>query len=367
MKLRHRQDKVEKILTYKTSKWSPFEEEGTRVKGEVSVIGTGLFDDSLDHEKVDAIERAGLRTGINTRITFETKVRQTGILEADFICGKRNHGDSGNVLEDVLSLAKVSYTANMTDWLSIVAIPMGARCKDMAISTGSSLQEKGLTLTDYSSLGPPLLHQNRGSAIGLTVKSTKIVASLAQFVIDLPGSVGQCFSTFGQIVYQLPRASKLFLFGLHHMPRPVLLGNPRALPIPLCIWRRHQLSESSTQTSLLLLESSKETVPAGSLAVMLESELDESSRVRGWLQMKNSNPSHLQWSVGISDFPEDEIGWGLSLGGAIQGPKNWDHFQVEAFLNFNVGRRLSFQPAFVYLMEGNNQMPALTFRSTWSL
>ncbi|KAH9617918.1 hypothetical protein KSS87_006772, partial [Heliosperma pusillum] len=362
MKLRDRQDKVEKILTfYKTAKGSPFEEDGTVVRAEIGLTGNVLFVDNLDQEKVDTIKRAGLRTGYDARITFETKVRQTDVLEAEFICGQQNQIDSGNVLEGALSLAKVSYAANMTDWLSIITIPMGARCKDLATSEGSSLKEKGLT--DYSSFGPPLVHQNHGSAIGLTVKTSNIVASLAQFVVDLPGSVGQCFSTFGQIVYQLPRASKLSLFGLHEVPKIGLSVIPGSLTIPSGILRHHQRPETFSETSSRPLE----TVSGGSLAVMLESEIDESTRVRGWVQKRNGDPSYLQWSVGMSDFPEDEIGWGLNLGGSTQGSKNWDHFQIEAFLKFNLGKRLSVQPGFIYLMDGNNQMPVLTVRSTWSI
>ncbi|KAL9244048.1 hypothetical protein vseg_017863 [Gypsophila vaccaria] len=367
MKLRDRQDKVEKILTsYSISKGSPFEDDGTRVRGAVDAMGTVFFVDNLDQEKVDVIKRTGLKTGIDARINFETKVRQGDILEAEFVSRQRNRGDSGDILASALSLTRVSYTANMTDWLSMVAIPMGARCKDVGISTDFSLQERGTT--DYSSFGPPLLYQNHGSVIGVTVKKSNIVASLAQFVADLPGSFGQCFSTFGQVVYHLPRASKLSLFGLYPVTKSGQQAHPGVVTFPLGIWRRDQRPETSTQTSSPPLEiGAEEIVPSGQLAVMLESELDESTRVRGWVQMRNSNPKHLQWSVSVSDFPEDEIGWGLSLGGAIQGPKSWDHFQVEAFLKFNLGRRLTLKPAFVYIVDGNNQIPALMFHSTWSL
>ncbi|XP_021756594.1 uncharacterized protein LOC110721700 isoform X2 [Chenopodium quinoa] len=353
MKLRDRQDKVERMLTFsRTSKGSPFQDYGTNVRGEIDVMGTLFLTDYLDQENVDAIKRAGVKTGIKARISFETKVRENDILEAQFISNQRTHTDSSNTLGGALSLAKVSYTANISDWCSMVAIPMGARCRDLSTSTDSSFQEKGLT--DYSSFGPPLLHQDHGCAIGVTVRKSNVVASLAQLAVDLPGSFGHCFSTFGQIVCQLPRSAKLSLFGLHQVPKPRQQASARALAIPLGILRRQQHSEEPMATS-------------PSVAVMLESELDESTRVRGWLQMKNDNPNHLQWSVSMSDFPEDEIGWGLSLGGTIQGSKRWDHFQVEAFLKFNLGKRLSLQPVFVYFMDGNKQIPALMLNSTWSI
>ncbi|XP_021771053.1 uncharacterized protein LOC110735189 isoform X2 [Chenopodium quinoa] len=359
MKLRDRQDKVERMLTFsRTSKGSPFQDYGTNVRGEIDVMGTLFLTDYLDQENVDAIKRTGVKTGIKVKISFETKVCENDILEAQFISNQSNHTGSSNALEGALSLAKVSYTANMSDWCSMVAIPMGARCRDLSASMDfSSYQERGLT--DYSSFGPPLLHQDHGCAIGVTVKKSNVVASLAQLAADLPGSFGHCFSTFGQIVCQLPRSAKLSLFGLHQVPKPRQQVSAGALAIPLGILRRQQHSEEPMAAS--------PPVAGDSVAVMLESELDESTRVRGWLQMKNDSPNHLQWSVSMSDFPEDEIGWGLSLGGTIQGPKRWDHFQVEAFLKFNLGKRLSLQPAFVYFMDGNKQTPALMLNSTWSI
>lgn len=366
MKLRDRQDKVERMLTLsRTLKGSPFQDDGTHVRGEVDVLGTLFLIDYLDQESVDAMKRAGIKTGIDAKISFETKVREKDILEAVFIASQSNHIVSSNIPGSALSLARVSYTANLTDWCSMVAIPVGAKCKDLSVSKDSSFQDK--CLTDYSSYGPPLLHQDHGCAIGLRVKKSNVVASLAQFVVDLPGSFGHCFSTFGQVVCQLPRSAKLSLFGLHQVPRQRRQAIAGPLTIPLGIWRSHQHSEELVETSSPVSRTHFEEVGGSSIAVMLESELDESTRVRGWLQMKNENPKHLQWSVSMSDFPEDEIGWGLSLGGTIQGPKGWDHFQVEAFLKFNLGKRLSLQPAFVYLMDGNNQIPALMCRSTWSI
>lgn len=366
MKLRDRQDKVERMLTfYRISKGGPFQEDGTRVRGDVDVMGSLFLMDDLDQQNVDAVGRAGIRTGTDARIIFETRVGQKDILEAEFITTQSSHRDSDDILGTPLSLAKVSYTANMTDWFSIAAVPMGARCRDM-VSTNSSFQEKGLT--DYSSFGPPLLHKNRGGAIGLTVKKSNVVASLAQFVVDLPSSFGHCLSTFGQIVCQLPMSSKLSLFGLHQVPKPRQQPSLGPLTLPLGILRCHKPPQTSTETSPPHLEPNfGESVPTGSVAVMLESELDESTRVRGWVQMRNNDPKHLQWAVSMSDSPEDEIGWGLSLGGLIQGPMNWDHFQVEAFLKFNLGKRLTLQPGFLYLMNANNQIPVLMFRSTWSL
>lgn len=365
MKQRDRLDKVEKLLTfYGSSKRGPFRGDGTRVGGEVDLVGTLFLKDYLDQENVDAIKSSGIKTGVGARITFETKVREKDVLEAEFISSMSGHTESCESLGTALSLARVSYIANMTDWFSIAAIPMGARCRDVAVSVNP--QEKGLT--DYSSFGPPLLHENHGGSIGITVKKSDIVASLAQFVVDLPSSFGHCFSTFGQIVYQLPRSTRLSLFGVYQATKSRQQANLGPLTMALGIFRRHKHPQTSVETSSLMETSSEANVPAGSVAMMLESELDESTRVQGWVQMKNTNPRHLQWAVSMSDFPEDDIGWGLSLGGSMQQhPATWDHFQVEAFLKFNLGRRFSLQPGFVYLMDRSNQLPVLMLRSTWFL
>ena len=58
-------------------------------------------------------------------------------------------------------------------------------------------------------------------------------------------------------------------------------------------------------------------VSVGSFTIMLESDLDDTIRITGWIEMKNSGPKYLQWAVSVSDSPENEFGWSLSLGGMI--------------------------------------------------
>ena len=102
--------------------------------GEVDLMGTLFLKDYLDQENVDAIKRSGIKTGVCARINFETKVREKDVLEAEFISSLSGHTESSKSLGTALSLARVSYIANMTDWFSIAAIPMGARCRDVAVS-----------------------------------------------------------------------------------------------------------------------------------------------------------------------------------------------------------------------------------------
>ncbi|KAL2930054.1 Ventricular zone-expressed PH domain-containing protein [Bienertia sinuspersici] len=171
------------------------------------------------------------------------------------------------------------------------------------MSTNSSFREKGLT--DYSSIGPSLLHQDLGSAFEYK--------KLSLFVLQQKSKTREQAS---------PGPLKLSLGNMLDYFRsevPSVTSSP------------------STQTNVRGISST------GSIAAMLESELDESTRVRGWFQMRD-NPEHLlQWSVSMSDLPEDEMGWGLSLGGLTHGSRRLDQFQAEAFLKFNLSKKLSLQ------------------------
>lgn len=372
MKLRDRQDKVERILSYKSSTGSPFKEANTHVMGEVDVLGALLMKDNVDQQDYDAFNRAGMRTGIDSRFTFKTTIRQSDTLVAEFAASQKGQGYLGHDFGSPLSLAKVLYVANVSDWFSAVAVPVGAQCRDVGFATDSAHQGKGLT--DFSSFGPPILNQHNGSAIGLMVRKSKLVASLAQFASGLgiepcTDGIRDCFSTFGQVVCQLSEGTKLSLMGLHQVPRPLSqqfrLG---ALTMPVSILKLRKAPKTSVEASDRLLGTDmEERVSAGSFAVMLESKLDNSTRIGGWIEMKNSGPQHLQWALSVSDSPENEFGWSLSLGGIIKRPTSWDHFQAEASLKFNLGKRFSLQPGLVYVMDGNAQIPVVMLRSSWSL
>lgn len=368
MKIRDRQDKVERLLLLnKTSKGSPFQEVSTRLRGDIDVLGALLMFDHVDERHRDALLRAGLRTGVNSMFTFQTTIRETDTLTAEFATRGKDQGD---VLGSPLSLGKVHYKANISDWFSIVSTPVGGQCKDFAIKKSSS-QEKGPT--NYSFSGPPFLNEQIGSAIGLMVRKSNVVASLAQFVSELglhsdSSGLVHCFSTFGQVMCQLSGNTKLSLLGIHRVPKfskQVKLG---PMVVPVGIFKRDKHPESSVGTSSSsFLTNTKEDMPSGSIALTLETELDDSTRIGGWIEMKKSNPRHLEWAITMADTPDDDFGWGLSLGGIVQGPKSWDQFQMEAFLRMKLGDRFSLQPGLAYVMDGTTQFPVATLRSTWSL
>lgn len=230
-------------------------------------------------------------------------------------------------------------------------------------------------MTDYSFVGPPLLNHYNGSAIGLMVKRSNVIASLAQFVSGLgnqpnPTEFTRYFSTFGQVVCRLSSSTKLSILGLLQVPKfssqLVNLGTTTSMPMGT-LRNRNNDPENYLDASGPLILINNENTTSGSIALVLESELDESTRVGGWVEMRKSNPRHVQWAVTMTDTPEEEFGWGLSLGGLVQGPKNWDHFQAEAFMKLNFGSRFSLKPALLYVMDGSTQFPALMVRSNWSL
>ncbi|KAG2698296.1 hypothetical protein I3843_07G144400 [Carya illinoinensis] len=373
MKLRDRQDKVERILSfYKTSKGSPFQEASTHVRGEFDLLGAFLVMDNVDKQNCDALSRAGITTGIDSRFTFETTISQGESLTAEFVASQKGNRYLDEVPGQSLSLEKVSYRVNACDWLSLVAIPVGAQSRDVAITSVSSHQAKGLT--KLSSLGPPLLNQHKGSGIGLSVRKSNVIASLAQFISGLgmqpdADSVGHCFSTFGQVVCQLPRGIKLSLLGLHQVPKSlsqhVSLG---PLTIPVVLSRHPTAPETVIEASTSSIRASTpENFSSGSVALMLESELDEVTRIGGWVEMYRSNPKCLHWAVSMSDDSEDSFGWGLSLSGMLGGPTSEEHFQAESYLKLNLGKRFSLKPGLAYIAAGNAKMPALILRSNWSL
>ncbi|XP_073052856.1 uncharacterized protein [Primulina eburnea] len=365
MKLRDRQDKVERIITFdKSSKGNPFQEASTHVRGKVDVLGGFFILDGVDVHKCNVLQRSGIRTGVDARFTFETAVREKDIFLAEFTASEKGQGD---YFGGPLSLTKVFYGAHFRNWFSAVAIPMGARCRDVEVATDYH-QERALT--DCSEFGPPLLNKHSDSAFGITVRKSNVVASLAQFVSGLraqvhPAGITLSLSTFGRVVWQLSRSTKLSLLGMHQVSSSSQRISLGALALPISAFKLNRISEiSAVEDSPTSQEGH---LSDGSIALMVNSELDENTRIGGWIETKNSDPRYFQWAVTMCDTPEDEFGWGLTLGGSLQDRKSWDHFQVETYLNLNFGKRFKLQPALMYVMDESTQFSALMLRSSWSL
>ncbi|MED6187244.1 hypothetical protein PIB30_074614 [Stylosanthes scabra] len=365
MKLRDRQEKVERLLSfYKSSKGGPFQESTTHVRGRVDMQGALLIMDSLDQQSLDAITTSRIRTGIGSKFIFETNVGQD-TLAAEFVTCKKGKEHPDDVLEMPLSLAKLSYTKNVNDWLSLMAIPIGARCRDVGIASNSSDQG----LTDFSSFGPPLLNLHNGSGIGITVRKSNIIASLAQFVAGLgmpsgTNTIESTSSTFGKLVSEFSWG-KLSLLGLHQVPLPFTkFSKVGSHMIPIVLSRQRKVSETVPEVSPRV--GARTHVSIGSIALVAESELADYVKFGGWIEMENPKFNSVQWALTMSDVSEDPFGWGLSLSGMI-GDSTSDHFQVESYLKFNMGNKLCLKPGLAYVMHGDSKVAALMLRSEWSL
>ncbi|KAL4575462.1 hypothetical protein LXL04_022306 [Taraxacum kok-saghyz] len=336
MKLRDRQDKVERLISFKSSKVSPLDQTSTRVKGEVEVLGLLLMIDRIHEENQEAIRKTGIKTGINSKFTFETTIRETDTLKAEFVASNKAQLDA---LTSPLSLSKVVFDAKINEWYSLTTVLLGARCSD-------------LLKHDVITSGPSLLNQHIGSGVSLSVRKNNIIASLAQFVsLQEPHLYPNYLTTFGQVVYQLSGSTKLLLMGLRQLPKD--LGQDPSLGpmgLPIGIFRPDRGTNRVTNH------------PFGSTALVLESELDSSTRVGGWVEMNDSDTdAPLKWGVSVSDLPEDDFGWGVRVGGSV-----FERFEVEVFSKMNLGEKLILQPSFVYVADGLNKFPALMMKSSWS-
>jgi hypothetical protein len=103
----------------------------------------------------------------------------------------------------------------------------------------------------------------------------------------------------------------------------------------------------------------------GSVSLVLD--IDEDTKVGGWIEVQKSKPNLTNWAVSLADTPPDELGWVVSVGGKAEGNSN--RVQFESFLSFDVGGKANLQPGVVLMMDANgrNRVPAFVFRSSWTM
>ncbi|CAI0435128.1 unnamed protein product, partial [Linum tenue] len=369
MKLRERQDKLERTVSFqKIAKGNPFQNSGgTHVRGEIDALGAillmGSNFDQFDHHDSLGLGKNG---GIRSKISFEAPIRENDKLVAEFGTGGSNGGDI--LGSTTLCLSKLLFMSNIRDWLSATVMPVGAQFRHLGFTMDSSNQIKGLT--ELSAIGPPLMNEHSGSAIGFTVRKSNLVASFSSSLSGLRKSdlysSEHYFSTFGQIACQLPKGLKLSVSGVHKRPKSSRhFVNRGALTIPVAILNPHPNAPHDPvfeplETNLF------ELTPTGSIAVKLESQVDEDTRMEGWMQMNNSNGSSImQW--GLSRIDDSEDGWGISVGGERDNSGiRSNRFGAEAYLKFNVGKKFCLKPGFACAGDGNSRICGLMFRSNWS-
>lgn len=205
----------------------------------------------------------------------------------------------------------------------------------------------------------------------MTVKGINLSASLAELAsgpATQQATAGGkcCLATFGQVSYHPIDELKMTLSGLWQIyrssPRLAKLGS---LAIPLGPLGEQKTSEITQTTTTMDIRRVADNNSAGTVAVMLDSEFDESTKIKGWFEVEKSTPRSVRWGMSIFDTPENELGWGLRMGGVGKG--QWNHLHLGGFLNFDLGRGAKLQPGVVYVMEGRSHFPALVFESSWSM
>jgi len=183
-----------------------------------------------------------------------------------------------------------------------------------------------------------LLIKSYKYAGGLILRSKNFAVSLAELIsvagqtLNAPGEASRVFTEFGQFSYQMPDDIKLTLSAAWH--------GPSVIP--------------------------RKRKPAAGGCIDVELKFDEGSRIGAWIEInRKSNPRSLRWALTLSDTPEDELGWGLSLRrGTDAKPQR---FQVEGYLNLHLSKKAAVQPGIVLNMDGRRCTPALVFHSSWSL
>ncbi|RZR78262.1 hypothetical protein BHM03_00003542 [Ensete ventricosum] len=173
-------------------------------------------------------------------------------------------------------------------------------------------------LNGFIPSGPPLFSQNHGCAAGIVLKGSKIAASLAELVSGIGmqrDGTGQssCLTTFGQVSYQIFEQVKVNLSGVWQKPASgfIKLGT---LTIPLSNLK--QQTGSSVRAKASHATSVTETADGvlansatGSIAIMLDSEVDGGNKLGFWLEVQKSSLGSLKWGVSLSDTPSGELGW----------------------------------------------------------
>uniref|UniRef100_J3MHR0 FYVE-type domain-containing protein n=1 Tax=Oryza brachyantha TaxID=4533 RepID=J3MHR0_ORYBR len=331
MQLREKQEKIERVLmSYKLSKSGPFAEESTRLKGVINVAGSL----SSKNKKDSAPENSETNSGISSQFLFQTNVRKKDSLLVELITDHWCLSSENDPIGSPFVLSKVMYLANINDSLSVAAVPVGARCDDF--STDPNLQEEHWLANFCSSLRPPLLIKRHNYAAGLILRSKNFAASLAELISAAGkpnnlGEVSRVFTGFGQISYQMQNEMKLSMSAALHGPSLV----PR------------------------------KSKPTAGGCFELELKFDEDSRIGAWIEIKKVNPRLVRWALTLSETPEDDLGWGVSLRRGTEG--NAERLQLEGFLNFHLGKKATLQPGLMFNIDGRRCAPALVFQSSWFL
>ncbi|XP_074558571.1 uncharacterized protein LOC141814513 [Curcuma longa] len=358
MKLADRQGNIEDMLPFKFGKGWPSKKQTTQVKGIIDVVGFLLFGENDVQQSSGVLHRAGIKTGINTRLIFETFVRHKDSLIAEFVTGHVHP----------LALENLMYSTHLSKLASSISIALGAQGGHFATSHQSHKQVH--CRSGFAPSGPPLFDQHHDGAIGISFNGSKIKASFAELFsgIGMPhdsSSERTFLSTFARVSYQPSEEVKVNISSLWQTPGTGFMKFGM-LAVPLNNVRQQTESSGAARASKIKKESvdTSLTKSAGAIAIMLDSEVDDSTKLGVWLEVQKSNSGVLKWGMFLSDIPYEEVGWGLKVRGMA---KSQLDLQMEAFLQFSLGSNFILQPGVVYVTEGRHRIPAIIFQSSWCM
>lgn len=426
MKLRDKLEKLEQLAQAR-QKLDKVGAGRTHLHGHAKA-GTAfvLLEDSSSRHARDSLEQAGMQTGLDVNLTFETPFREKDMLITQCLSGEGSSVGDGRALGGPLRVGKLHYVAQVTDDVSFSFVPLGAQGKDVT-EIINVLQDQGLTA--FSSQGPALFNDCKGSALGATVSGSRFAFSLAQYLsgwgnhVSAAGSLSEedplCLSTLGQLLLQPTEGFIVSLSGLNRYwpspPPPSSMALHWSEMGPLVIPKFQSYKEKPSHTfqsgsrggsSLVHMKrtgshwenpdleygvSAFESEGAGllSLAICSSFDLSDDVSVSGWAQIEKGeicqdpNRGNVQWAFSVGKTSGNGICWGASIGASrqdlwsmttnntneISGYDDGNHPQlhVEAFLKLNFGRGFTFQPGLLYVSNKHSRTPAFVMRSSWSL
>ncbi|XP_042454148.1 uncharacterized protein LOC122038457 isoform X1 [Zingiber officinale] len=358
MKLADKQGNIEDMLPFKFGKGWPSPKRTTQVKGIIDVVGFLMFGENDVQQSSEVLHRAGIKTGINTRLIFETFVRHKDSLIAEFVTG---HGHA-------LALENLMYSTHLRKLASSIFIALGAQGGHFATSHQNHKQVH--CRSGFAPSWPPLFDQHHDGAIGISFKRSKIKASFTELFsgIGMPhdsSSERTFLSTFARVSYQPSEEVRVNISGLWQSPATGFMKFG-TLAVPLNNVRQQTGSSGAAQASKIKKESvdTPLTKSPGAIAIMLDSEVDDGTKLGVWLEVQKSNSGILKWGMFLSDIPYEEVGWGLKVRGMAKGQLD---LQMEAFLHFSLGSNFMLQPGVVYVTEGRTRIPAFIFQSSWCM
>ncbi|OEL14939.1 hypothetical protein BAE44_0024043 [Dichanthelium oligosanthes] len=366
MKFKEKHDQIEHILSlYKSGKGFEFLDLPIQVKIALDAVGALFLVDGNEFEQAKAtLNKAGKRTGLSSRFVFESKTRGKDTVAAEL--STRLGGAGAHLGEETgrpVELTSLQYNARINKWLSMILVPFGAQCNNFLHSSSMIQNLRSQACFD----GPPSFLEHHNCAAGLRIEGSKFTASFAELIfgsggLDSGGGGTNRMTTFGQVSCKPNNDVKLSLSGLWQVRSlSSRFNNLGILAIPLgSLKAGAAAAEEHTELSVMVDASQ-------SIALMVDCELYETLKTEGWFQLERPDHGPVHWGFSLSDIPENELGWGVRVGGTAEGKKthHLQHLDLEGYLNFNLGKGARLQPGLVYAKMGEKMTPALFLRSSW--